>query len=159
MFVSGVTCAVAYGAVRRQDGWWAVISHTTRRAWEIHAAFLTLVVAIVVVVYWVGGDQLTDETNVRILLQQPGAALAHAAILQYRPVNTDVPPTFVLFHLLFAPLLWFLLKAPNVAIAASALLLGWSRSMVGISRNGPTTIGTSIRLPGSFWSCWVLGGS
>jgi hypothetical protein len=124
MFVSGVTCAVAYRAVQRQDGWWAVVSHTTRRAWDIHVAFLTLIVAIVVVVYWADGDGLADETNVRILLQQPGAALAHAAILQYRPVNTDVLPTFVLFHLLFAPLLWFLLKAPNVAIAASALLYG-----------------------------------
>jgi hypothetical protein len=124
MFVSGVTCALAYGAVQRRDGWWAVVSHTTRRAWDIHAAFLTLIVAIVVVVYWADRDQLADETNVRVLLQQPGAALAHAAILQYRPVNTDVLPTFVLFHLLFAPLLWLLLKAPNAAIAASALLYG-----------------------------------
>lgn len=124
MFVSGVTCAMAYRAVQRQDGWWAVIGHTTRRASEIHAAFLTLIVAIVVVVYWVGDDRLADETNVRILLQQPGAALGHAMILQYRPVNTDVLPTFALFHLLFAPLLYFFLKAPNVAIAASALLYG-----------------------------------
>ena len=54
------------------------------------AAFLALMVIIVVVVYRAGGDQLADETNVEILLQQPGAALAHAAILQYRPVNTDV---------------------------------------------------------------------
>jgi hypothetical protein len=124
MFVSGVTCALAYRAVQRQDGWWAVVSHTTRRAWNILAAFLTLIVAIVVPVYWTGGDQLTDEANVRILLQQPGAALAHAAILQYRPVNTDVLPIFVLSHLLFAPLLWLLLKVPNVAIAASGLLYG-----------------------------------
>lgn len=124
MFVSGVTCALAYRAVQRQEGWWAVISHTSRRAWDIHAAFLTLIVAIVVVVYWADGDQLADETNVRILMQQPGAALAHAAILQYRPVNTDVLPTFILFHLLFAPLLWLLLKAPNAAIGASGLLYG-----------------------------------
>lgn len=124
MFVSGVTCMVAYGAVERHDGWWAVVSHTTRRAWDIHAAFLTLIVAIVVVVYWAGVTQLADETNVRILLQQPGAALAHAMILQYRPVNTDVLPNFILYHLLFAPLLWLLLKAPNAAIAGSALLYG-----------------------------------
>ena len=124
MFVSGVTCAVAYRAVQRRDGWWAVIAHTTRRAWEIHAAFLTLIVAIVVVVYWANGDQLADETNVRIVLQQPAAALAHAVILQYRPVNSDVLPTFVILHLLFAPLLWFLLKVPNVAITVSALLYG-----------------------------------
>ena len=124
MFVSGVTCALSYGAVQRQDGWWAVVSHTTRRAWEIYAAFLTLIVIIVVVVYRAGGDQLADETNVRILLQQPGAALAHAAILQYRPVNTDVLPTFVLYHLLFAPLLWLALTAPNATLAVSAVLYG-----------------------------------
>jgi hypothetical protein len=124
MFVSGITCAVAYSAVQRQDGWWAVVSHTTQRAWDIYAAFVTLIVAIVVVAYWAAGDELADETNVRILLQQPGAALAHAAMLQYRPVNTDVLPSFVLFHALFAPLLWVLLKGPNLAIAASALLYG-----------------------------------
>lgn len=50
--------------------------------------------------------------------------ISSPAILQYRPVNTDVLPTFVLSHLLFAPLLWLLLKAPNVAIAVSALLYG-----------------------------------
>lgn len=124
MFVSGVTCALAYGAVERRDGWWAVISHTLRRAWEIYVAFLALIVAIVVMVYWTGGDQLADETNVRILQQQPGAALAHAVILQYRPVNTDILPVFVLYHLLFAALLWFLLKAPNAIFAGSALLYG-----------------------------------
>ncbi len=124
MFVSGVTCALAYGAVQRDEGWWAVIAHTVWRAWNIYVAFLTLIIAIVVVVYLEGAGQLADDANVRIVLQQPGAALAHAMILQYRPVNTDVLPIFVLSHLLFAPLLWLVLKAPNVAITASALLYG-----------------------------------
>jgi hypothetical protein len=124
MFVSGVTCALAYGAVQRRDGWCAVFSHTLRRGWEIYVAFLILIMAIVVMVGWTGSEQLADETNVKVLLQQPGAALAHAAILQYRPVNTDVLPNFVLYHLLFAPVLWLLLKAPNVVIAISALLYG-----------------------------------
>jgi hypothetical protein len=79
---------------------------------------------IVAVVYWTGSESLADETNVRIVLQQPGAALAHAVMLQYRPVNTDVLPTFVLYHLLFGPLLWCLLKAPNVVLVISAILYG-----------------------------------
>lgn len=122
MFVSGVTCALAYGNVQRLDGWFAVISHTIRRSWEIYAAFLTLTVACVVMVYLIGDGQFADETNTRILFERPGPALARAAILQYRPVNTDVLPTFVLFHLLFAPLLWLLLKMPNLALGASFLL-------------------------------------
>jgi hypothetical protein len=124
MFVSGVTCALAYGRVRAQHGWSAILSHTLRRSWEIYVAFLTLTVACVVMVYLMGAGQLADETNTRVLLENPGAALAHAAILQYRPVNSDVLPTFVIFHLLFAPLLWALLKAPNITLGASLLLYG-----------------------------------
>lgn len=62
----------------------------------------------------------------------PGATLTRAAILQYRPVNTDVLPIFVLLHLLFAPLLWLLLRIPNLTLAASLALyvlvhvFGWT---------------------------------
>jgi hypothetical protein len=124
VFVSGATCALAYGAVQRYDSWSAVVSHTLRRAWEIYLAFLTLILAIAVVVYWTDSQQLADDTNVNILLQQPGAALAHAVTLQYRPVNTDILPIFVLYHLSFAPILWVLMKAPNAVLAVSGLLYG-----------------------------------
>ena len=124
MFISGVTCALAYEKLRARDGWTAVVSHTLCRSWEIYIAFLVLTVACVVMVYPLGGGQFADETNTRILLEQPGSALAHAVILQYRPVNSDVLPTFVLFHLFFAPLLWLLLKMPNQALGASFLLYG-----------------------------------
>jgi hypothetical protein len=122
MFVSGVTCALAYGRVQQQDGWLAVLSHTLRRSWEIYAAFLILTLACVVMVYLAGPDRLADETNTRVVWQDAGEALTRAVVLQYRPVNTDVLPTFVLFHLLFAPLLWLMFKIPNVALAGSTLL-------------------------------------
>src|SRR6185437_2369793 len=75
-------------------------------------------------VYLLGDGRFADETNTRVLLEHPGPALAHAAMLQYRPVNSDVLPTFVIFHALFAPLLWLLLRAPNLALVASFLLYG-----------------------------------
>jgi hypothetical protein len=108
--------------VQRRDGWWAVISHTLRRGWEIYMAFLSLIIGLAVLVYWAGGGALADETNVRVFLEQPGEALTRALLLQYRPVDTDVLPNFVLFHLLFAPLLWLLLRSPAIAFAGSALL-------------------------------------
>lgn len=122
MFVSGVTCTLAYRAVLYKDGWSAVVSHTLRRTWEIYAAFLILTIALVVLVWLDGRGHLADENNVRIVLEQPGAALAHAVVLLYRPVNTDVLPTFVIFHLLLAPLLWSVLRFPNACLTASALL-------------------------------------
>jgi hypothetical protein len=132
MFVSGVTCALAYGNAWRCEGWTAVIRRTLRRSWDIYVAFLLLTLACAVLVHLTGGGRLADESNTRILLDDPGATLARAAILQYRPVNTDVLAIFVLLHLLFAPLLWLLLRLPNVTLAASLALyalvqvFGWT---------------------------------
>ncbi|RXG99230.1 OpgC domain-containing protein [Bradyrhizobium zhanjiangense] len=132
MFVSGVTCALAYGKVWRCEGWTSVIRRTLRRSRDIYVAFLLLTLACALLVHIAGVERLADESNTRILLDQPGATLAHAAILQYRPVNTDVLPIFVLLHLLFAPLLWLLLRLPNVTLGASLALytlvhmFGWS---------------------------------
>ena len=132
MFVSGVTCALAYGKAWRCEGWTGVISRTLRRSWDIYVAFLLLTLACAILVHLAGGGRLADESNTRILLDQPGATLAHAAILQYRSVNTDVLPIFVLLHLLFAPLLWLLLRVPNLTLGASLALytlvhvFGWT---------------------------------
>ncbi|MBR0820001.1 OpgC family protein [Bradyrhizobium liaoningense] len=122
MFISGATCALAYGRAREREGWSGMMGRSLRRGWDIYAAFLLLTLACAILVYLAGSDNLADESNTRILLEHPGATLAHAAILQYRPVNTDVLPVFVIFHVLFAPLLWLLLRAPNVTLGASLLL-------------------------------------
>jgi hypothetical protein len=130
MFVSGVTCALAYGRAWRCEGWTGVISRTLRRSWDIYVAFLLLTLACAILVHL--ADRIADESNMRILLDHPGATLARAAILQYRPVNTDVLPVFVLLHLSFAPLLWLLLRAPNATLGASLALyvlvhaFGWT---------------------------------
>jgi hypothetical protein len=132
MFISGVSCALAYGRARQYEGWSGVISRSLRRGWDIYVAFLLLTLACAIMVYLAGRDHLADESNTRILLEHPGAALAHAAILQYRPVNTDILAVFVIYHALFAPLLWLLLRVPNATLGASLLLyalvhvFGWT---------------------------------
>ena len=132
MFVSGVTCALAYGKAHWCEGWNGVISRTLWRSWDIYVAFLLLTLACAIMVYLAGGGRFADESNTRILLEHPGATLAHAVILQYRPVNTDVLPIFVVYHFSFALLLWLLLRVPNLALGASVLLyalvhiFGWT---------------------------------
>jgi hypothetical protein len=132
MFVSGVTCALAYGKTLRFDGWGAVIRRTLWRSWDIYVAFLMLTLACAILVHLAGGGRLADESNTRVLLDRPAEMLGHAAILLYRPVNTDVLPAFVLLHLLFGPLLWSLLRAPNMTLGVSFVLyalvqvFGWT---------------------------------
>jgi len=132
MFVSGVTCALAYGKAWRCEGWTGLIGRTLRRSWDIYVAFLLLTLASAILIHLVGDGRCADASNTRILLDRPGATLTRAAILQYRPVNTDVLPIFVLLHLLFAPLLWLLLRIPNLSLGVSlvlyvlVLVFGWT---------------------------------
>jgi hypothetical protein len=94
-----------------------------RRAWEIYAALLLLLTAYLDLVWlFGGGSRYLDETNTRSFFQSPGAALAHAAILQYVPVNADILPTFVFLHLAFPALLYLLTWRAGVALATSFLL-------------------------------------
>ncbi|MGY4314098.1 hypothetical protein ACVWW1_003401 [Bradyrhizobium sp. JR3.5] len=110
---------MAYHARRLREGWAAVFAHALLRSWEIYAAFLILILVLVMVAQGSRSAELADEANVKVLLQAPGVPLTRAAILQYRPVNTDALPTFVLFRLSFAPVLWGILKFPGVSLLIS----------------------------------------
>ena len=123
VFVSGYTCMLAYGGALREQGWATIVTRALRRGWEIYAAFLLLLIAYFVLI-WIagGGSRYLDETNTKFFFEDPGAALIHAAILQYTPVNTDILPTFVLLHLAFPALLWLMIRSAAVALAASFLL-------------------------------------
>jgi hypothetical protein len=122
VFVSGYTCMLAYGGALREQGWLTIVTRALRRAWEIYAAFLFLLIAYFIVIWTVGsGSRYLDETNTKVFFENPGMALVHAAILQYTPLNTDILPTFVLLHLAFPIVLWLLIRSATVALAISLL--------------------------------------
>jgi len=123
VFVSGYTCMLAYGGALREQGWPTSVTRALRRGWEIYAAFLLLLIAYLALIWAVGGDsRYLDETNTAFFFRDPGAAIVHAVVLQYTPVNTDILPTFALLHLVFPGLLWLLTRSAVVALAASFLL-------------------------------------
>src|SRR5262245_4016776 len=133
VFVSGYTCMVAYGGALREQGWLTVATRALRRAFEIYAAFLFLLIAYFIVIWMAGsGSRYLDETNTKVFFENPGLALMRAAILQYTPVNTDILPVFVLLHLAFPAVLWLLLRSATLALAMSCLLylavqmFGWN---------------------------------
>lgn len=122
-FVSGYTCALAYGRTLREQGFVAGAARSIRRAAEIYAAFLLLLVLFAAIIYAANGaDRASlDATNTAWLFASPGEALMHAALLHYMPVNTDVLPTFVLLHLFCAPLLWLMARAATLVAFAGSL--------------------------------------
>ncbi len=123
VFVSGYTCMLAYGGALREQGWLTIVTRAVRRSLEIYGAFLLLFIAYIILIWLVGGgSRYTGETNTGFFFADPGAAIVHAAILQYTPVNTDILPTFVLLHLAFPALLWLLNRSAALTLAASVLL-------------------------------------
>jgi len=133
VFVSGYTCMLAYGGALREQGWMTIVTRASRRAWEIYAAFLLLLIGYFIVIWALGsGSNYVDETNTKVFFENPGLALIRAAILQYTPVNTDILPTFVLLHLSFPVVLWLLIRSATAALAISLLLylvvqlFGWN---------------------------------
>ena len=122
VFISGYTCMIAYGDVLKEQGWLAMILHAVRRSWQIYVAFLLLLIACLVLVQNLGNVRYLDETNTAVFFEHPGAAIIHASLMQYKPVNTDILPLFVLLHLAFPALLLLLTRSTWVALATSVLL-------------------------------------
>lgn len=122
VFISGYTCMIAYRDVLKKQGWLAMSLHAVRRSWQIYVAFLLLLIACLVLVQNLGNARYLDETNTAVFFEHPGAAIFHASLMQYRPVNTDILPLFVLLHLTFPALLWLFRSGTWIALATSVLL-------------------------------------
>jgi hypothetical protein len=131
VFVSGYTCMLAYGGALREQGWPTILARSSRRGFEIYAAFLLLVVAYLALIWVLGGGPYLDETNTRFFFEDPGTALIHIVLLQYTPVNTDILPTFALLHLAFPLVLWLVIRSAALALVVSfslylmVQLFGW----------------------------------
>jgi hypothetical protein len=123
VFVSGYTCMLAYGGALREQGWRTTAVRALRRAWEIYAAFLVLLVAYCALVWMIGGGvRYLDETNTGFFFRQPGETIAHVLALQFALVNTDILLTFAILHLTFPALLWLMTKSASVTLGLSFLL-------------------------------------
>lgn len=123
-FVSGYTCAIAYGEALEKHGARVAIARILRRAIEIYVGFVLLVVVYLSAVYAVAGmdKAALDSTNTATFFAEPGAALMHVLMLRWMPVNTDVLATFALLHALFVPLLFLMRRAPDLALSLSVAL-------------------------------------
>ncbi|CCE11324.1 conserved membrane hypothetical protein [Bradyrhizobium sp. STM 3843] len=123
VFVSGYTCMLAYGGALREHGWATTVIRALRRAWEIYAAFLVLLIAYFALVWVVGGGtRYLDETNTGFFFREPGPTIIHIATLQFAPVNTDILLTFALLHMSFPFLLWLMTKSATITLLLSFLV-------------------------------------
>src|SRR5712691_1097297 len=110
VFISGYTAAFVYGRAMRERGPVAAGARILKRGWQVYVAH----------VFLFG------------FLRSPDVILTQALVLKFKPVNMDVLPLYIVLLLAFPPLLWSLLRSPNLALLGSGILylvarkFGWN---------------------------------
>lgn len=99
-----------------------------------------------------GNPNLEHEFNVAGFMANPAETLYQGLILAFKPVNMDVLPLYILLMVVFPPVLWAMLRLPNLTLTASFLLYVAARHFVGIWPPFQPGSGTSIHSAGSFSS-------
>ena len=120
----GYTAGLVYGRLMRERGLYLATARILRRAWQVYVAqVLLFVFHIIQIGFMSRGDlQLVEITGVTVYLAHPYMGLFHGMALNYQPANTEVLTLYIVLLVCFAPTLWLLLRAPMLALAASAVL-------------------------------------
>jgi len=97
-----------------------------RRAWQIYVAHIVLLVMYIAEIGYLahryGDPNLEHEFNVAGFMANPAETLYQGLILAFKPVNMDVLPLYILLMVAFPPILWTMLRLPNLTLATSFLL-------------------------------------
>ena len=123
VFISGYTAAFVYGRAMRERGVVVASARLLKRAWQVYVAHIFLFVIYMAEIAYVAATfdnpLYREEMGIFEFLQQPDVTLVQALLLKFKPANMDVLPLYIVLLAGFPPLLWMLLRAPTVALAAS----------------------------------------
>jgi len=126
VFVTGYASALAYTPIMLERGAIVGLTRVLRRAWQLYAAFIVLFAIYAVslgdVATRYAAPGLLYEFNMAGLLEDPVRTVTHGLLLQSGSPNLDLLQLFVLLVACFPIVLWLMLRAPGVTLAASAAL-------------------------------------
>jgi hypothetical protein len=126
IFIVGYTAALAYAPIMLERGSIVGVTRVVRRAWQLYAAFVVLfaiyAVAIGDVATRYAAPDILYDFNVTGLLDDPVRTVTHGLLLQSRALNLDLLQLSVVLMACFPAVLWLMLRAPAVTLAASVAL-------------------------------------
>src|ERR1700730_6567146 len=131
IFISGYTAAFVYGRAMRERGFLISSARVLRRAWQIYVAHIFLFTIFMTEIAYVAATfdnpLYAEEMKILHFLKQPDITILKALLLKFKPVNMDVLPLYIVLLLLFPPMLFLLVRHPNVALGGSAVgyALAW----------------------------------
>jgi len=136
VFIAGYAAAVVYAKSMVTQGFAAGASRLLERAWQLYMAHVVMFVVNLAVICWAAQAynlwHLLDEFNVARFIDYPILTLTQGLLLKYKPFNLDILPLYIVMLAACPPVLWLMLRRPDVTIAGSLLLyfvarqLGWN---------------------------------
>ena len=133
VFISGYTASFVYARMMLERGFVDGATRLTKRVWQLYVAHIILFVIYIAAISYLalrfGDSSLINEFNVAGLVDNATETLRQGLFLKFKPVNLDVLPLYIVLMGLFPPVLWFMLRQPNLTMAASIVLWLVSRQM------------------------------
>jgi hypothetical protein len=120
IFISGYTVAFVFARMMLERGFIIGASRLLKRVWQIYVAHVFLFVIYLAEIGYIaqryGNSGFTDEFNIRGFLENPAQFLFEGLILRFKPVNMDVLPLYIVLMGVFPPVLWLMLRRPNMTL-------------------------------------------
>jgi hypothetical protein len=136
VFIAGYAASIVYAKSMLTQGFAAGTTRLFERAWQLYLAHVLLLVIHLAAIGWAAQTyhdaHLLDEFNVAGLIDRPIPTLTQGLLLKYKPLNLDVLPLYIGLMAVFPPVLWLMLRRPDVTIAGSLVIyfaarqFGWN---------------------------------
>jgi hypothetical protein len=138
VFISGYIAAIVYARMTLERGFIVGATRIFKRTWQLYAAYIVLFIIYIVTIGHVatqyGASDIIYEFNVTSLVDHPIRTVGHGLVLQSKARNLDLLQLYIVLMAALAPVLWAMLRRPNLTMAGSVALyfaarqFGWSLS-------------------------------
>ncbi|MDI1266829.1 MAG: OpgC domain-containing protein [bacterium] len=136
VFVAGYTAAFVYARMMVDRGWIFAATRIFKRVRQLYIAHILLLVIYMVTVGHLAGaynvSGIVSEFNLEGLIARPVETLTQGLLLNFRPLNLDILPLYIVLMASFPPVLWIMLRKPDLVLGLSLVLylaarhFGWN---------------------------------
>ncbi|WP_025036180.1 OpgC domain-containing protein [Bradyrhizobium sp. DOA9] len=126
VFISGYTASFVYARMMLDRGFIVGATRLTKRVWQLYVAHIILFVIYIASISYLalrfGDSEMINEFNVAGLVDNATETLRQGLFLRFKPLNLDVLPLYIVLMGLFPPVLWFMLRKPDLTMMLSIVL-------------------------------------
>jgi hypothetical protein len=138
VFISGYTASFVYAKLMLDRGFIVGSTRLWKRVWQLYVAHIVLFVIYIAAIGSVAlryaDPDIVNEFNVAGLVENPIQTLTQGLLLRFKPLNLDVLPLYIVLMGFFPPVLWLMLRKPDMVMIASLVIyfaarhFGWNFS-------------------------------